>query len=67
MKIYKATSLLKFVLFFFFPAVMLFAQSPVHVDFSNDKIGPLPAGWDSNEMDKARHVYSIKSEEGKSI
>jgi len=46
------------------PAVVLFAQSPVHMDFASDIVGTFPAGWDSNEVGKARHVYSIRSEDG---
>jgi hypothetical protein len=47
------------------PAALLFALVPVQVDFSADRIGTLPGGWDSNDMEKARHVYSIDAEEGR--
>ncbi|RJR31721.1 MAG: DUF3047 domain-containing protein [Desulfobacteraceae bacterium] len=65
MKIKKVAPALIFLLMCILPATILPAVSSLHLDFNNDTIGALPAGWDSNRMDEAKHIYSVRSENGK--
>jgi hypothetical protein len=46
------------------PALLLFAQSPLHITFAYEEIGKFPSGWVSKNVREAQHIYTIQAENG---
>jgi len=51
-------------LLIFLDAPSLFAQSLFTVNFENDEVGKIPAGWSSRDRENMGRVYSVQSEDG---